>query len=144
MVEGSNLQVCQECAKYGKEVFSSEGKSGSKNEILSRIEKRKRRRQSKKAYGDEKEALAMDYPERIRKARLEKDLTQKELSKKINEKRSVIAKLEKADMRPSDNLRKKLESTLGINLMEEIEEVHPSKKENENKGLTIGDLINQE
>ncbi|MFW6040441.1 MAG: multiprotein bridging factor aMBF1 [Thermoplasmatota archaeon] len=143
MVEGSALQVCQECAKYGMEVFSSEKVSGSKSEIMDRIARKRQKRRSKKAYPESNKELAIDYPERIRKARLREDWTQEDLAKKINEKRSIIAKLEKADMRPSDNLRKKLESTLGIDLMEEIEEIKTTSS-GESKGLTIGDLITQE
>lgn len=143
MIEGSRLQVCEECAQYGKEVISESSEDATSNEIMQRIEKKKRERESRMAYDDKNVELAIDYPEKINKARLDKDWTQEDLAKKINEKRSVIAKLEKADMRPSEELRKKLERTLDIDLMEQIEEVQMTETE-ESGGMTIGDLIEGE
>lgn len=141
MVEGSTLHVCDECSSYGKEVLKE--KKDSSSDVMNRLEKNKKRRSSKEVYGETQKELAIDYPEKIRDSRQEKELTQEELSKKINEKKSIINKLEKADMRPSDELRKKLERVLDIDLMEEIEDVHPSEH-NDSEGLTIGDLIKEE
>ncbi len=139
-VEKSEIQVCQECKKYGKEVFSSDEEDLSKNKVLERIKKRKRSSQDTSFYGGEEKELALDYSERIENARMEKDLTQEELAKVINEKKSVIAKLERNDMRPSDDLRGKLENTLDIELMEKIES-KTTKSSGKSEGLTIGDLI---
>lgn len=142
IVEGSELQVCSECARYGEEVISSEDEKASKNELMKRIEKQRRKRESRKAYGTEENELALDYPERIKEGRIENDLTQEDLAKRINEKRSVITKLEKGDMRPSDDLREKLENALDINLLEELEEIHTDSSESQS-ALTIGDLIEE-
>lgn len=142
-VEKSKIEVCEECKKYGKEVFSAEEEDLSKNKILQRIKKKKNSAQGTDLYGDEEKELALDYSERIENARIEKDLTQEELAKLINEKRSVIAKLERNDMRPSDDLRKKLENTLEIELMEKIEG-ETTKTSSKSEGLTIGDLIEEE
>lgn len=141
-VEGSEMEVCESCKKYGKEVLSSEKKNQSTKEVLKRI-KDKKKGSTQNNYEKEIEELALDYSERIESARLEKDLTQEELAKKINEKKSVIAKLEKEDMRPSEELRKKLENTLDIKLTEKIEKT-PTKTSEKTEGLTIGDLIEEE
>ena len=78
LIEGSKLKVCQECAKYGKEVFSSQGGDTSRTEIMNRIQREKRRRESRSVYGGgEEKELALDYPSRIKEARLNNDLTQK-------------------------------------------------------------------
>jgi len=144
LIEGSKLKVCQECAKYGKEVFSSQGGDTSRTEIMNRIQREKRRRESRSVYGGgEEKELALDYPSRIKEARLNNDLTQEELSDKINEKKSVVTKLEKGDLHPSDKLRNKLEHALEIDLMEEVQEFVPNKK-NKSSGLTLGDLIKEE
>ncbi len=139
-IENSEIEVCEACKSYGKEVFSKGKSDSSQKQILQRI--RSKKRTSSKTGLDEadKKELALDYSERIERARIENDFTQEELAKKINEKKSVIAKLERSDMRPSDDLRKKLEKTLDIELMEKIEST-PTKKTEGSDGLTIGDLI---
>lgn len=142
-VENSELEVCEECKAYGKEVFSSDKVSSSKEKVLQRIKNKKRRKPSSSLDSESEKELAFDYSERIERARIEQDLTQEELAKEINEKKSVIAKLEKSDMRPSENLRQKLEQTLDIELLEEIETT-TTKKSEETGGLTIGDLIEEE
>jgi len=142
-VEGSEIEVCEECKKYGKEVFSSENKDVPKNKVLQRIKKRKRSPSKTDLSGGEEKELALDYSKRIEEGRIEKGLTQEKLAKIINEKKSVIAKLEREDMRPSDDLRKKLEKSLEIELMEKIER-KSTKTSRKSEGLTIGDLIEEQ
>ncbi len=142
-IENSEIEVCDECKSYGKEIFKGKGDISSKNQILQRIKNKKRVGRSSEMDEINKKELALDYSERIERARIEKNLTQEELAKKLNEKKSLIAKLERSDMRPSDDLRKKLEQTLNIELMEKIESTSTKKSES-SKGLTIGDLIDTE
>ncbi|MEF8834825.1 MAG: multiprotein bridging factor aMBF1 [Candidatus Thermoplasmatota archaeon] len=142
-VEGSEMEVCENCKKYGKEVLSSEKKNQSTQEVLQRIKDKKKTSSTPDTYDEKIEELALDYSERIESARLENDLTQEELAKKINEKKSVIAKLEREDMRPSEDLREKLENTLDIQLTEKIEKTSTKTSEN-TEGVTIGDLIEEE
>jgi len=142
-VEGSEMEVCESCKKHGKEILSSDKKNQSTKEVLQRIKNKRRTNSTPDKYGEDIEELALDYSERIESARLKNDLTQEELAKKINEKKSVIAKLEKEDMRPSEDLRKKLENTLDIKLTEKIESA-PTKTSKKTEGLTIGDLIEEE
>ncbi|MFP3871872.1 MAG: multiprotein bridging factor aMBF1 [Candidatus Natronoplasma sp.] len=142
-IENSEIEVCDDCKAYGKEIFSSDKATSSKKRILKRIREKQKSARTTNLDDNEKKELALDYSNRIERARMEKNLTQEELAKKLSEKKSVIAKLERSDMRPSDALRRKLERTLDIELMEEIES--PSTKSSQgSEGLTIGDLIDQE
>jgi putative transcription factor len=89
--------------------------------------------------------LADDYNRRIIQGRRKKDLTQEELAKRINEKKSVISRLETGEMRPSDRLVKKLEKELDVRLMERVEyQVETTKKRAASGGVTLGDLIRME
>lgn len=141
-VEGSEMEVCESCKEYGKEVVSSEKSDQSTKEVLQRIKEKRRTSTSSSGY-EEIEELALDYSDRIKNARLNDDVTQEDLAKKINEKKSVIAKLEREDMRPSESLRKKLENALDIKLTEKIEKTSTETTE-DTEGLTIGDLIEDE
>ena len=62
------------------------------------------------------ETLADDYPDRIRSAREERGLSQEELAGQLNEKASLIRKLERGDMQPNDAIQRKIERKLDISL----------------------------
>lgn len=89
------------------------------------------------------EDLVIDYPERIRRARERKNLSQKELANSINEKWSIINKLETGDMRPSDSLVSKLERALNIRLKGKVEDVHVKRQEDA-PSMTLADLLKEE
>ncbi len=144
VIEGSRLQVCSQCAKFGDVDQQDSEKSTTKSEIEKRLKRRERRMKSRDVYDEETVDLAPDYPERIRKARNEREWNQEELAAKINEKKSVINKLESGDFRPDDALVKKLERELGIKLMEKVPVIKPEKKATSSRGLTLGDLMNLE
>lgn len=65
---------------------------------------------------DDMDELAQDYDDRIRRARESRDLAQSELADELNEKASLIRKLERGETLPSDDVQAKLERFLDINL----------------------------
>jgi putative transcription factor len=65
---------------------------------------------------DDIEELAQDYDERIRSARESAGMSQEDLASQLNEKASLIRKLEHGDTLPSDDLQRKLERALDIDL----------------------------
>jgi len=145
LIEGSLLKVCPTCGKFGSaspssttsettsearvqsgsaQDFGYTTKTPSKKEVIqNRLEKRERRMSGKDIYElrGEKE-LALDYHIRIQKARNQLNLSQDELGQKINERKSVISKIENKSMKPDDKLVRKLEKALGIKLMETFED----------------------
>jgi len=60
--------------------------------------------------------LAQDYDDRIRQAREKEGLSQADLANELNEKASLIRKLERGDTLPSDDVQAKVEGHLGIDL----------------------------
>ena len=60
---------------------------------------------------------------------------------KINEKESVISKLETGHLSPTFELAKKLEDFLEIELVKEYNEMKTLSKRPTNGNLTIGDII---
>ncbi len=144
VIEGVIMNVCNECARFGKEI---KGKKLPKDVkylppevVRERLERRKRR--PRKDALDEEEVLVEDYAERIRKARERMGLTQEQLAKKILEKRTVISKIERGEMHPDEKLIKKLEKTLNIKLKERVSYVY-SKDDKKTRALTLGDLIKE-
>ncbi len=76
----------------------------------------------------------------MQRAREGKGWSREDLGRKINEKVSVITHLENGEIHPSDKFIKKLEKTLGIELMEAVEDIHITGSM-ESKGMTLADFI---
>ncbi len=83
------------------------------------------------------------YDSKIRQAREKLGLTHEELGKKINEKASVLSKLETGKMTPNNLLVTKLEHVLKIKLLVPIKEEKISQgfPKSPNRETTLGDLI---
>ena len=141
-IEGAELRVCIPCSKFGTEVQKPRVSTGTP-EIRRRAGTppapqpvaRRRRDLFDRREGD----IAEDYADRIRNARMAKGWTQKQLALEIMEREMLIKKIEKGDLVPEEELRKKLEGVLSISLIESAEEVKSSK----GKGITttLGDII---
>jgi putative transcription factor len=65
---------------------------------------------------DDIEELAQDFDDQIRQGRERAGLSQEDLAQDLNEKASLIRKLEQGEMLPTDEMQTKLERTLDIDL----------------------------
>ena len=91
---------------------------------------------------DDMDTLSQDYDQRIRSARESTGMSQEDLAKKLNEKASLIRKLERGDVLPSDEVQSKLERELSISLTEEGgEEESEWESESASEGYTLGDVV---
>lgn len=145
-VEGTVLSVCKSCARFGEPVKRTGAAKGAapapvpEVDMEARLMEVRKRMREKDIYERIKDELVDDYGDQIRAARQRMGLSQEELGKKINEKKSVIHKLERYDMRPDDALVKKLEKALSIRLRAPPPETHITHKGG-SAPLTLGDLI---
>ncbi len=143
-IEGVALDVCSECAKFGieaKKPTVKKEESAAKPIITQRLEVRERRGKPRDIYeSGMREEIVDDYTSRIRNARSQKGMSQKDLAMKLNEKLTVLSKVEAGDMRPDDKLVAKLEKELGIKLKEKPAEVLAGK-EGPRATLTLADHI---
>lgn len=131
-VEGTNLNVCKNCSKFGKVIEKTR-----MNKIPQKTEK------VKTAPDKERVQVIVDnYSSLIKKKRESLGLKQKELAKKIAEKESVIHKIESGHIEPNINLARKLEKDLSIRLIEEekVEEM-AIKPKTKDLTVTIGDML---
>ncbi|MFT4892439.1 MAG: putative transcription factor [Candidatus Nanohaloarchaea archaeon] len=101
-IEGATLKACDSCAEMGEEV-----KTGSKK---SRKKKKKRKKRSSK------DVLVNDYGDRIKSARESEQLSIAEVADDLNEKESLLAKIEKQDLKPDKPLADKLSKKFGVTL----------------------------
>ena len=87
------------------------------------------------------ELLVEGCADLIKKKRESMGISQKDFAIKINEKESMIHKIETGIFRPSISLAKKLGKFLGIKLIEEHQETHEKFKKPKEEGFTLGDFI---
>lgn len=157
-IEGAELDVCDSCAEFGTEVRSQESSGGStKYSTGSSSGSGSSDGSSSTSSGssgsgggsrrrrdmfDEMEEIAQDYDQRIRNARESEGLSQEELANDLNEKASLIRKLERGDTLPSDAVQKKLERKLGITLAEGVDAEDAEWEGGSSTGsYTLGDVV---
>ncbi len=145
-VEGTTLNVCPECAKFGKQKATPVGiptAPVTPQRVMESLERREKRGQQKDIFEQITEELVDDYAERVREARVKKGWTPEELGKKINERKTVITKIEAGEMTPTEDLTRRLQAALGIKLLEKPTQILVRKNTGA-RPLTLGDLIKAE
>ena len=112
IIEGGRMTVCGRCSSFGTSEWSP---SMPRERPRGRPAPRRPRSEVEAA-----ETLGMvdDYGAKIRKARQRMGMTVEDFSRKINEKESVIKKLEKEELNPDRKLIQKLTGALKIELLE--------------------------
>ncbi len=131
VVEGTMLNVCKECSRFGNVVKVSPARHLTKEKAKKIIEE-----------PEEVEVITKDYSSRIKNTREKLGIKQEDLARKINEKESLIHKIESGRIKPNMAVAKKLESALKIRLVETYIENAERKVNMRDENLTIGDLIN--
>jgi putative transcription factor len=145
-VEGAELSVCSKCEKFGTEVQQvrrtdirlppkvTAGKpapapAGGAAQV----------RYKRDMFDFMEGEIVDDYAVRIRHAREEKGLSQKDLAMQMKEKEHLIRKIENSELIPEDDVRRKLEKVLEIQLLDN--QIAEEDKKVPNKlAPTLGDL----
>lgn len=126
-VEGSVLRLCPACSRFGVvldpppapsvQPLSRSGGSGVPLATGGTIVRRPRSTEERDLFKEIPEMeLAEDWSKRIRIAREHLTWTPEELGKRLNEKKSVILKMESGSFRPPDATIRKIETLLRIRL----------------------------
>ncbi len=133
IIEGSEMNVCSQCARFGKIIRKIKPPEPIKKEI----EKVGKEEPEKEII----ENIVESYGKIIKEAREKLGLKQEDFAKKINEKASLIHKIESEHQKPSIDFAKKIEKFLKIKLIEEekLEKIKLDKSDSES--FTIGDII---
>ncbi len=122
-VEGTVLSVCANCAKFGTILDppppapSAPRASVRPGTPATRVMSTGRRLEERDLYTEIGELeLAPDWAHRVRVARDALGWKPEDLAKKLNEKKSVVLKLESGGFHPPDQLVRKLEQLLKVRL----------------------------
>lgn len=110
IIEGAKLTVCSECSKHGRLILEEEKPKMPMQKIMPTKPKtvptpkvQQQRTQDAKLASFE---LVEDFNVKIKQAREKLGLSHEDLGKKLNEKVSVLKKIETGKMTPDDILAK--------------------------------------
>jgi transcriptional regulator, XRE family len=148
-IEGATLQLCEQCKGFGTEVrepaetaaTTSKYSTGRSTTTASDTSTENASPRTRRDMFDTMPEIATDYDEQIRGAREGLGLSQEELADQLNEKASLIRKLERGSMLPDDRVRKKLERALDISLLEGGGEVETDWSGSASTTTTLGDVV---
>ena len=138
LIEGARLSVCARCSKYGTEIQQTRGPPGPARKVQGAPPQPKRR--PRDVFDLIEGDIVEDYNEKIRAAREAKGWSQLDLAHEIKEREILIKKIEKRDLIPEDDLRKKLEKVLEISLIDAITDESKSRGAGK-MTTTVGDVI---
>lgn len=132
-IEGAEMKVCPKCSKFGKVISGNFGWPIHGKNFPSRPKLVREAPEFK---------LVDNFSEKIRKARENRNLSQEEFARLINEKESISSKWERGEFKPSIETARKLEKILGLVLV--VKEENPAEKIEQDKKsgeLTLGDFV---
>lgn len=133
LIEGSEVSVCFSCKNLGTEKKISKGtQKGAKRVLI-----KKRQRSTAIDFADE---LVEGYNQIIRKERESRGWSQEELAKKIQEKESLVKKIENGLITPEPSTIDKIEKLFNIKLKEKVPEIHFERKKGD-MTPTLGDVV---
>jgi putative transcription factor len=130
-VEEAQMHVCERCAKGMTpiEIIDHSPNKSAKQEP----------KVIKHAFFEEGNEIMNDYGSIIKNAREKAGLTNKELSIRINEKESLIARIERNQLIPEERVAKKLENLLSIKLEIDSKSEENKRTFGKNEPLTLWD-----
>ncbi len=143
LIEGAKITVCQSCAQYGVKIKNV---PRTTDKVKQNYAKPKFPAK-KKAYNREIDnglEIVADYVTRIRNSRNSRGLNQDQFAQKLNEKPSLLRRIEAGKVEPTIKLAKKIEQAYEITLVKTIDEVEPSTTQNKymkkSGGSSLGDI----
>ncbi len=125
LVEGTTLWVCEKCSAFGKVVVRKEVSKKIERISVPSVQYR----------------IIEGFDALLKNGRERRGLKQEEVAIVLNEKLSLLQKIESGHSKPSFPLAKKLEQFFHIVLVEEEKAETVEKPLSKNESLTIGDFV---
>jgi putative transcription factor len=143
LIEGAKITVCQSCAQYGVKIKNIPSLSDNIKQSYAMSESPAK----KKVYNREIDnglEIVEDYVTRIKNARNSRGLNQDQFAQKLNEKPSLLRRIEAGKVEPTIKLAKKIEQVYEITLVKKVDEIEPSlpqtKYMKKSSSSSLGDI----
>jgi putative transcription factor len=142
ILEGARITVCHNCAQHGTKIHKSSSSYGNKQIQKKRYPTSKRKTIRSRTI--EELEIVSDYSKRIRNARNSLGLNQDQFAQKMNEKPSLIRRIEAGKAEPTVSLAKKIHKTYKIQLLKKSDEmdfnIQEKKFMKKSPGSSLGDI----
>ena len=141
LIEGAKITVCQSCAQLGKKIITKKSDIEKLAINKPKINKSKQSFKSTRTLEPSIEIIS-DYTMKIRNVRTQKNLTQEQFAQKLNEKPSLLRRIESGKVEPNLKLAKKIEEVYNIKILKETDQVRVDTKKFMKKSSTasLGDI----
>ena len=125
LIEGAKITVCQSCAQYGVKIKNTLSPNVKDKSNYAKHEYQVKKKAYNREIGEKLEIVS-DYVNKIRNVRTSRGLNQDQFAQKLNEKPSLLRRIEAGKVVPTIKLAKKIEKVYEIVLIKEIDESEPS------------------
>lgn len=143
LLEGAKIKVCHNCAQHGIKIQKSPTSKHINKAFSNDKRTLPKRPVLKKPNVDDLE-LIQDFAKKIRNVRSSLGLNQDQFAQKLNEKPSLLRRIEAGKVEPPIKLAKKIEDVYKIKILKkptEIEaNVESSKYMKKSNGASLGDI----
>jgi putative transcription factor len=133
-IEGTEMKTCPRCARFGRKQAPGQERGGAPGASRAR---------KSMPYSREEKVIEFvdDLHGVIRRGREAAGMSREDLGRRLNEKVSVINRLESGRMVPDKKLARKLEKALDIKLLTEVAEEKIETQSYGGGGMTLGDFV---
>jgi putative transcription factor len=141
LIEGAKITVCQNCAQHGKKLIKKQQSQFKPSKVKTHSSSTSPK--FRKEINEDLE-IVEDYDKRIRKVRQKLNLNQDQFANKLNEKPSLIRRIESGKAKPTIKLARKIEKVYEITLIKTNESIDSTPQLNEymkkKTGSSLGDI----
>jgi len=139
LLEGAKITVCNNCAQHGIKIQ----KPSNSTRIKKSYQKPQRKQVVKKDIVDELEIIP-NYAKKIRSKRNSLGLSQDQFAQKLNEKPSLLRRIEAGKAEPTIKLAKKIEDVYKLKLLKISDEIETNAQDTKymkkSTGTSLGDI----
>ncbi len=143
LLEGAKITVCQSCAQDGT-IIQDKKKDFSQNKRTYSQPSKKQKKQYSVSKKFENLEIVVDYAKIIANTRNKQGLNQDQFAQKLNEKPSLLKRIESGKVEPTFEIAKKIETMYGVKLTKEIDAIEASfsdsKYMKKTSGSSLGDI----
>ena len=144
LLEGAKITVCHNCAQHGIKIQKPPTiKHINKSYSHDKKSHRPKRPIIKKPYVDDFEII-QDYAKKIRNVRSSLGLNQDQFAQKLNEKPSLLRRIEAGKVEPTVKLARKIEDVYKIKILKKTTEIEANVENNKymkrSSGTSLGDI----
>ena len=143
LLEGAKITVCHNCAQHGIKIQKPPTNTHVKKSYPYTRKTPPKRQALKEKFVNNLEIIP-DYSKKIRNKRNSLGLNQDQFAQKLNEKPSLLRRIEAGKVEPTIKLAKKIEDVYKIKILKKADEneamVQKNKYMKKSNGTSLGDI----